>query len=393
MDCQYPQRCISPLTQVYAIQRVYNRHKKCDLTKLITSNSTISINSVNPDSLTIVYVIGESHNRYHSSLYGYPLITDPQMKSLYNDSSLIVFNNVISGYTKTYEAYPRLLSTHELGNDRYLHEYPLLPAVMKKAGFTSEYYNNQSLNTGTQIDFSANFLFSKTEIQKQCYSKCNERFAENETNIVHEFPIGRDKRVFTIYHLWGQHVPCKGYVDTIFNLQNYRNVVAYTDNERASVADCDNSTYKVDKILGDIVSQIKDRTAVMVYVSDHGERFYDYDHKYGRQQTASADMVKFVIEVPLYIYVSDKYKALYPERVAKLRAATNKPIYNSDIAHTIIELAGIETDAYNPKLSLLTPGVYRKERPIPEFENRTYESYLPEITKIKPVYSRQSSGK
>lgn len=386
MDSLYSPVCNSILYQANAVQRVIESLQNWDLDKVSEANTNIHITKEPQDSLTVVYVIGESHNKYHSSLYGYCLPTDPKMKALHSDSSLFVFNNIITGYAATCETYPRLLSTHDIAGNAPLYDAPLLPAIMKKAGFTSEYFNNQSLITAKGFDFSANFLFSNQKIRQQCYSVCNDELCSNESLLPIKFRVGTDKKTFTTYHLNAQHVPAKNYIDTIFRPSDYQAITSYTPKERACVADYDNSSYQVDKLLGEIVNQIKDRNAILVYVSDHGERFYDYNHMFGRPLTQiTPDIAKFIMEVPLYIYVSDKYKAKYPDRVAKLRASVHKPIYNTDIAHTIIDLAGIQTDAYKPELSLLTPGIYRKERIMPQY-GVTYESMLPEIAKIKPVY-------
>lgn len=383
----YEHAC-SPMTQMTAIKQLLDWRNSWDFEKLALTNNSTRIEVVPPDSLTVVFAIGESHSRYHSSLYGYPWLTEPNMSRLHSDSSLIVYNNVITGYGFTSEVYPRLLSTHELNSKDEIYKSPLLPAVFKKAGFITEYFNNQSLIEVKKMDFSCNFLFSNSNILQQCFSFYNDKILSEECQFPKAFPVSNAKRSFTIYHFYGQHIPWHNFSDTIFRNEDYQKVHVYNDNERTAVANYDNATYQIDKILNNIINQIKDKCAILVYVSDHGDRIYDYNHEYARNQVFSLSTVKFVMEVPLYIYVSDKYKAKYPDRVAKLRAAVHKPIFNTDIAHTLIDVAGIKTDAYNPNLSLLTPGVYRKERLLPQY-GMTYESLLPELEKVKPVYHLQ----
>ena len=147
------------MTQALALKQLSDWRSCWDLEKLTCTNSNAKIEFASPDSLTVVYAIGESHSRYHSSLYGYPWVTAPNMQRLHSDSSLIVFDNVIAGYTYTSEIYPRLLSTHELNSEEKMCNSPLLPILFKKAGFITEYFNNQSLLGKESMDFSCNFIF------------------------------------------------------------------------------------------------------------------------------------------------------------------------------------------------------------------------------------------
>lgn len=380
----------APLYRLNAMRINWKIREQWNLTKLAQTNSSIKIFSAPTDSLTIVYVIGESHNRHHSSLYGYNLITDPLMAQRFADSSLIVFTDVITGYASTNEAYPRLLSTSYIGDKRKPYEAPLLPAVFKKAGFYTEYYDAQTLLNPGQLDLSCGFLFSNSAIIKQCFEKSNKELYSSDINFVDSCTLTKNKRSFSIYHIWGQHVPCKNFVETIFRSSDYQNIPAYTDTERSAVADYDNCCYAVDQVLNRLITQIEDREAVLIYVADHGELIYDSNHKYGRTfEAMTPEMAKFVMQVPLYIYISDKYKAKFPNRVASLKAAANRPIFNSDISHTIIDLAGIQTNAYVPQLSLFAPKTFRRDRHLPQFGNVIYESFLPKMNKTLPTHSER----
>lgn len=369
------------------IARLHNLHKIWDSNKLANTNLNIPVKYNANDSITVVYVIGESFNRYHTPLYGYPLNTTPRLLELQADSSLIVYNNVITGYNLTCDAYPRLLTTHFIGDESQPHQKPLLPAIFKKANFFVSYYNNQSLFNGDRLDFSSNFLFSSETIRQQCFSNWNEKIYKYDLDMIKDCPIGNAKQSFTIYHLFGQHLPNSDYQDSIFTVKDYQRFKYTNNQERQAVADYDNTTYAVDKLIGYITDKIKDRTAILIFVSDHGERVYDYMHKYGRASEYTPDVVKFVMEQPLFIYVSDKYKAKYPEKVRKLRQTTSKPIYNTDIQHTILDLSGVQTPAMQSELSLLNPIVTRKQRRMPQLGNMIYESFVSQTAKITPVYA------
>ena len=68
------------------------------------------------DSLCLIVVIGESYNKYHSSLYGYSLDTTPNMVEARDDSCLYVFNNVITPWNMTSNAIKNIFSLNSMSH-------------------------------------------------------------------------------------------------------------------------------------------------------------------------------------------------------------------------------------------------------------------------------------
>ena len=71
---------------------------------------------VSDDSLNVVFVIGESFIKYHSSVYGYYLQTTPNMQKERDRGNLFVFNNVMSPYNYTSAAIRNMMSTNSLSD-------------------------------------------------------------------------------------------------------------------------------------------------------------------------------------------------------------------------------------------------------------------------------------
>ena len=66
--------------------------------------------------------------------------------------------------------------------------------------------------------------------------------------------------------------------------------------------------------MGHIFDLYRNKNAVVVYFSDHGEEIYDYRDQRGRHVSyaPSADMLRHQNEVPFVIWCSDRYKQLHP---------------------------------------------------------------------------------
>lgn len=318
------------------------------------------------DELEIVYVIGESFGRSRSSLYGYPMETNPRMSAEMADSALIIFDNVVTHSPGTHEVYRCMLSTYDLLGTKKYADYPLLPAILRKAGYRVAYYDNQSVLNSVKLDFGcASFLSDKT-VQQQSIDYLNEATERYDGTFVATYPpIGDSPRSMTIYHLMGQHV---GFANRYpadfakFTRADYAPAGCYTDQQADVVAQYDNATLYNDYVLSKIIDSLRDKVAIMVYAPDHGEEIYDYRDVTGRYVNYPDESIRLLYEIPAMIWVSDKYRELYPHEVEMLRQNIHKAIYNSDLPHTILDMAGVETQSFSPGLSLLRSGTGRTDR-------------------------------
>lgn len=377
--------CPSPLFYPHCVRLMNGVLSDFDLDEIAEACENTPIISAPTDSLTIVYIIGESHSKHRSSVYSYFLPTEPKMEKLHEDSSMIAFSNIISPYNYTHMCYPRMLSTYSVGSGINPSEFPILPAIMKKAGFHTCYYNNQDV-INANSDFTANFFFANSRL-RAWFDDFNYEKYTHDIQLIEKYPIPKNKREFVLIHLFGQHGPFKNFSKTIFTEKDYSLISEYSHRERQLMADYDNCTYQVDEVLGAIVEQIKNRPSIMVYVPDHGESVLDSSHEYGRKPDFNdPKVVKFQYEVPLYIYMSDKYKEAHCEVYSRLRNNRHKPIYNTDLSHTIIDMAQIKTPVLKSSMSLLSDSIPRRKRMISISLDVEYESMIPRINKVHTFY-------
>lgn len=107
----------------------------------------------------------------------------------------------------------------------------------------------------------------------------------------------------------------------------------------------DNSIRYTDFILSSIISQLEDKNAFVIYVSDHGESLGE-DGFYGH---GAMDFRKEQEEVPFIAWFSDKYLAKRPD-LANLKLGSD--ISHDNIFHSMLDCANITSNLVQMNLSI-----------------------------------------
>lgn len=395
---EYWTRIQNPMTQAstlicyfYAFNDTFFNPDIQSLEELEKTINKISVDASEvPDSLNIVYVIGESFGKHRSNIYGYPLVTNPYMTKLQKKGVLFSFNNIITNSNQTIEVLRHLLSTHNLESNKNFESYPLLPALMKKAGYKVAYYDNQSLvGNFKKVDFGCTYFFCRPEILNKSVDKLNNDIYNYDEPFINGNMVDTISNLnFTIYHLMGQHTDYKKrYPEEFeyFKKSDYKAIHNYTDQQAQTMAEYDNATLYNDYILNLIVEKLRNQKAIMIYAPDHGEEVYDYRNYRGRQVMAcNPAIAKTTFEVPVFIWFSNSFIESYPDRIKNMKANINKALYNADLVHTILDISGIKTDYYIPELSLFNSSEGRTNRVIKGFE---YDKHRQEVDKVHLWYN------
>ena len=84
-----------------------------------------SIDNCNHLSPHIVLIIGESYNKHHASLYGYPLPTTPRQDYRKSNGELFVFDDVVTSWNITSNVFLNIFSLWESGDNTSIADKPL----------------------------------------------------------------------------------------------------------------------------------------------------------------------------------------------------------------------------------------------------------------------------
>ena len=329
--------------------------------RLLLSQETASIEGCSYLSKNIVIIIGESYNKHHSSLYGYPLETNPLLKDKKN---LYVFNDVIAPYNVTTHSFKNFLSLASIGEERHWYEAPLFPRLFVLAGYNVVFYSNQFFPSKEKDHYneSSGFL-THPKVAYYCFDKVNEKWHQYDMDLVHQFETDRtalekDSLNLIMFQLNGQHVPAKDKYpsDACYFTNKDINRADLSEDKRQVIAEYDNATRYNDAVVSEIIDIYKDKDAIIIYFADHGDEVYDYRDKIGRSfdfKEMGKDGYHCQFDVPFLIYLTNEYKNNHKEIAKEIENSTNKPFMLDDLPHLLIKLAGIKTKWYNPRRCII----------------------------------------
>ena len=347
------------------IQEVYKsikfvRGKRQELYKIENMIENITIfNSPNKsEAPVVVLIIGESFNKHHSSLYGYTLNTSPHLAK---ESHLIVFDNVSSPTIATHEAMRYLLSLKSCDQEMDSCQYVLMPAVFKKAQYKVAYFDNQyTRSEGGFHDFGCDYFLNPKKINLNCFDYRNDKTFNYDGDFVNYYKshFCYDNKSLNILHLKGQHLPPKKCYPKNYEIFKSSDIIRNDLNERQKeiVAEYDNATLYNDYVVYTILNCFRQKDAVIIYLSDHGENVFDGESlSLGRtfDKLDSEEVVENINHIPFIVWCSEVYIAKHPEKYESLKLSSNKAFCSDDVPYLLFDIASIDMNYNNESRSLI----------------------------------------
>ncbi len=313
------------------------------------------------DSLDVVLVIGESYSKYHSSLYGYSLTTNPRLEREKNDGRLFVYTDAVSPFIYTSEAVRNMLSTNSIGDGEQWYDNPLFPAIFRQAGYKVLFWDNQyDITSAAPYDYTLNAYLHDSEIATLSYDAQRPYVSMHDADLVADYQhycAGHqiNNPTFTIFHLQGQHFSTEErYPQTAefhyFTVDSIRRTEEWmTTEKKQEIAHYDNCTLYNDYVMDQILTIFRDKCSVLVYLSDHGEDIYDTGDNLGRKVDS-----KQCYEIPFMIWCSDKYKEKHAGIVEYIQKSVDKPLMSDNLCHLLMRLGGVKSDYYHETRDVLS---------------------------------------
>lgn len=295
----------------------------------------------------VVLVIGESLRADHLPFNGYDRNTMPLLSAA---GSIVSYPNIYSDSHYTHACLPLIMTdTDSLTRDSAYSEQSFI-TLFRKAGYRTAWFANQ--------DLSESYAYFAHEADTIVY--CNNVMS------VYNFSNYLDADILPLYDQWrkasDRSAPDLAVIHTIGSHWwykshypdadgNFKPELDSHDVESASheqlVNSYDNTILETDRFLSDLIERIKDRNAIMIYISDHGENLGEhgeYLHVNGYDETRNPACL---------IWCSEQFAELFPEKVAAIRQNHLDKGNTDQIFHTVIDAADITTAAYSPSRSLL----------------------------------------
>lgn len=339
------------------------RHQLASLTKLLNSNNALPPLANLQDSSgnaprTLVLVIGESTQRNHMSLYGYPRETTPELDKMHKtDKNLTVFNHVVTSRPYTIEILQQALTfADEKNPDLYLTK-PSLMNLMKQAGYKTFWITNQQ--TMTERNTMLTVFSQQTDKQFYMNQQRTQSAREYDTNVLQPFKevlADPAPKKFIIVHLLGTHIKYEyRYPEqwSVFDGKTEGAPAGLSPEQLASYNDYDNANRFNDHVLASLINDYKatDPNGFLLYFSDHGEEVYDTPphNMQGRNEEAPT---RHMYTIPFILWTSPSWQEAHPR---DLTADVDRKYSSSQLIHTWSDLAGLRYDGFDPTRSITSP--------------------------------------
>lgn len=296
------------------------------------------------DSLTVVFVLGESLRAANLQINGYGRATTPL---LCRERNAVSLPNVYTDYTLTHLSIPHMLTRSDERNpDRAYPERSFI-SLLRQASYRTAWLSNQE-----QVSTFAYFMNEGDTLvyvngEKSAYNL--EKWLDGDLLPEYDKELARGcARQFILLHTIGSHWWYNSHYPD--SLERFRPVIdsrvisAKTAEEMRN--SYDNTIVYSDYVWHSLINRLRGRNAVLLYLSDHAESLGEdgyFIHGTDRPE---------VRRPACFVWYSDEFARRYPDKVAALRANKNKQWKTYMLFHSVLSAADVESAYIDPRLDI-----------------------------------------
>ncbi|KQT47350.1 sulfatase [Aureimonas sp. Leaf454] len=302
-------------------------------------------------SLTVI-VVGETARAMNFSLNGYSRNTNPEL----SERNVLNFSRTSSCGTATAVSLPCMFSVYprsDYSTSRGLATQNLVD-VLSHAGIAVDWFDNNTGSKDVADRIRYEFLPDTNDPRFCMGGECkDEILVERLKTYLHQRP--KTGNAVVVLHQLGSHGPAyfKRYPPEFERFKPACETAQFADcTQEEIVAAYDNTILYTDHILSDIIDLLKaedPRTATaMVYMSDHGESLgEDGLYLHGTPYFMAPEAQT---HVPFVAWLSDGFAKAGGLAMDCLRGERDQPFSHDNLFHTVLGLADVSTEVYDPSL-------------------------------------------
>lgn len=318
-----------------------------------------------PGRQIYVLVIGETARADRFGLNGH---TRGLPSFLAAQENVIPLPNIVSPFTYTSLSVPAMLTPSVAGlaeGDRF----PSLVSAFREAGFKTYWVSNQQ-PIGLQETEISHFA---READQAIFMNLSIRtmhkdglYDEHLLVPLAHLLAKKEPKQFFVLHTLGSHDSYQNRYPPEFDtlrpsLRTLRNPDHHDPRNKLAVENSyDNAMRYTDYVLAKIIETLakEDAISALIYTADHGETLFDGNC--GRSGHGSLGKQEF--PVAAMAWVSQEYKARWPERAERLAKNASAPLTTEAILPTMLNLADIQTAWLDPTRSLASAQFKARKR-------------------------------
>ena len=297
-----------------------------------------------PDSLTVVLVIGEAVRADHLQLNGYVRETTPCLSARTN---IISYPHIYSEPTHTLASIPYILTRADSAHAQRQYTEHSFIRIFREAGFSSAWITNQEVGR-TFAPF---------------VNECDTVICANAGKSVYVFTQWLDAdmlphlrrlqrqsapRRLYLLHAIGSHWYFNNHVpesEQVFRPVTTNKVITANTPEQV-INSYDNTVRYMDLFVDSVIGSLEHEQAIVLYQSDHGEALGEEGYY------LHANEAEPVHHPACVIWYSDKYAAAYPDKIKALVANKDKRYRTDYVYYSILSAAGIEAEGESKETNI-----------------------------------------
>lgn len=297
------------------------------------------------DSLTVILVIGEALRADHLQMNGYQRITMPLMEK----RNVISFPNTFSPHTHTAASIPYILTRAKPGFPSPSNEEHSLISLFSKCGYKTTWLANQNpIKTFSYFTKECDsIIVNKPQLED--YSNTpkydSDLLPHFERLLADDSPLK-----LIVVHLAGNHwwynknlPPDYHYFTPVLN-----NKRLSADNRERMINTYDNVTRFTDYVLDQMMKQVEDKKAWMIFLADHGQSFgEDGKWLHGNDRPQEQNPACFA-------WFSQSYQESLHTNIEQMQNRRLDTIDTAFLFHTLLKGSGIKTTTYEADFDLFS---------------------------------------
>jgi heptose-I-phosphate ethanolaminephosphotransferase len=302
---------------------------------------------------TVVIVLGESTRRGNLSLYGYDKNTTPHLDA--RREQLLIFNAAVAAANQTVASVTMMLTTATVLDPNKFLQQPSIITAAKEAGYHTYWLSNQG-RVGT---FESKISLVAHDADTLVYTNTEFYGSVLDQQLLHPLEVAlRDTypHKLIVIHLQGSHQDYANRYPSQFDFfkadqyQHSSDNPALSAQENTVMAEYDNSIRYTDSILANMFAQLdKQSGSILLYASDHGERFYENGVMSAGHGYSLPTKTEF--QVPFFIWCKDGCRPEWKDAATQHR---NLAFSMENIFHTSANMLGLQMLDYNPDVDILS---------------------------------------
>jgi glucan phosphoethanolaminetransferase (alkaline phosphatase superfamily) len=312
---------------------------------------TFGITPTQQDNALYILVLGEAVRYDHLGIHGYALNTTPYLAQ---QSNLISYDSAFAQANLTANSLPLILSRATADDPNRAFREKSIVAAFEEAGIVSGYITKQQ----------------PTAIERRILSSCHYPYAYSkdfdvdgnyDAEMIDQLrAYVADTAQFFVLHMLGSHFRYELRYPACFEVfkpvmgKSFSYSMINKSNKDKFVNAYNNTLLYLDYFMHELITYVDslNKPAVIVYLSDHGESFWDDEQNLSLH--GSYSIAKSEFHVPMLIWYSDQYAAAYPQKVENLKQNKTRAVSSNVVFSSMLDMAGV-TEVVDSTKSICSP--------------------------------------